>query len=72
MTPPRRAAEAAVLGLSLWLAMSAAAADRAKVLNVYAWAEYFPPALVAKFLSLPIMFLWSYSMTRRFVFSRGS
>ncbi|HXE29496.1 MAG TPA: GtrA family protein [Stellaceae bacterium] len=26
------------------------------------------PALVAKFLSLPIMFLWSYSMTRRFVF----
>jgi putative flippase GtrA len=30
------------------------------------------PALVAKFLSLPIMFLWSYSMTRRFVFSRGS
>jgi putative flippase GtrA len=28
------------------------------------------PALVAKFLSLPIMFLWSYSMTRRFVFWR--
>jgi putative flippase GtrA len=28
------------------------------------------PALVAKFLSLPIMFLWSYSMTRRFVFLR--
>jgi putative flippase GtrA len=25
------------------------------------------PALLAKFLSLPIMFLWSYSMTRRFV-----
>jgi putrescine transport system substrate-binding protein len=50
MTPPRRAAEAAVLGLALWLAMSAAAAaDRAKVLNVYAWAEYFPPSVVAKF-----------------------
>ena len=49
MTPPRRAAKAVVLGLALWLAMSAAAADRAKVLNVYAWAEYFPPALVAKF-----------------------
>jgi putative flippase GtrA len=29
------------------------------------------PALVAKFLSLPIMFLWSYSMTRRFVFRRA-
>ena len=28
------------------------------------------PALVAKFLSLPIMFVWSYSMTRRFVFWR--
>src|SRR5271170_2917618 len=50
MTTPRRAAEAAVLGLALWLAMScAAAADRAKVLNVYAWSEYFPPALIAKF-----------------------
>ena len=28
------------------------------------------PALVAKFLSLPLMFLWSYSMTRRFLFWR--
>jgi putative flippase GtrA len=28
------------------------------------------PPLVAKFLSLPVMFLWSYSMTRRFVFWR--
>ncbi|HEX4191828.1 MAG TPA: GtrA family protein [Stellaceae bacterium] len=28
------------------------------------------PALVAKFLSLPLMFLWSCSMTRRFVFWR--
>lgn len=28
------------------------------------------PALAAKLLSLPIMFLWSYSMTRRFVFWR--
>ena len=25
------------------------AADRAKTLNIYAWAEYFPPALVQKF-----------------------
>ena len=28
------------------------------------------PALVAKFLSLPVMFFWSYSMTWRFVFWR--
>jgi putrescine transport system substrate-binding protein len=36
--------------LALWLASAcAAAADRAKVLNVYAWAEYFPAALIAKF-----------------------
>ena len=28
------------------------------------------PALVAKLLSLPVMFVWSYSMTRRFVFWR--
>jgi putative flippase GtrA len=28
------------------------------------------PALLAKFASLPLMFLWSYSMTRRFVFWR--
>jgi putrescine transport system substrate-binding protein len=27
----------------------AGAADRAHTLNVYAWAEYFPPALLAKF-----------------------
>jgi putative flippase GtrA len=30
------------------------------------------PAVVAKILSLPVMFLWSYSMTRRFVFWRES
>jgi putrescine transport system substrate-binding protein len=28
-----------------------AAADRAKVLNIYAWSEYFPTALIAKFQS---------------------
>jgi putative flippase GtrA len=28
------------------------------------------PALLAKVASLPLMFLWSYSMTRRFVFWR--
>jgi putrescine transport system substrate-binding protein len=27
----------------------AAAADRAHVLNIYAWTEYFPPPLIAKF-----------------------
>jgi len=36
--------------MSLWLGLTcAAAADRAKVLNVYAWSEYFPTALIAKF-----------------------
>jgi putative flippase GtrA len=30
------------------------------------------PALLAKFASLPLMFLWSFSMTRRFVFWRES
>ena len=29
--------------------MTCAAADRAKVLNIYAWAEYFPASLIAKF-----------------------
>ena len=28
---------------------TAAAADRAHTVNVYAWAEYFPPALLEKF-----------------------
>ncbi len=34
--------------LCAWLGC-AAAADRAHVLNIYAWAEYFPPSVVAKF-----------------------
>ena len=34
--------------LCAWLGC-AAAADRTHVLNVYAWAEYFPPSVVAKF-----------------------
>ena len=34
--------------LSAWLGC-AAAADRAHVLNIYAWAEYFPPSVIAKF-----------------------
>jgi putrescine transport system substrate-binding protein len=39
-------------GIGLLLAMScAAAADRTKVLNIYAWAEYFPAALIAEFQS---------------------
>lgn len=37
-------------GLSLGLS-GAIAADRAKVLNIYAWAEYFPPALISAFQS---------------------
>jgi putrescine transport system substrate-binding protein len=42
-------ARLAALGLGLLLAMTGAAADRAQVLNIYAWAEYFPPPLIAKF-----------------------
>ena len=34
--------------LCLWSGL-AAAADRAHVVNIYAWAEYFPPAVVARF-----------------------
>ena len=44
-----KAAQAAALGLALGLGMTCAAADRAKVLNIYAWAEYFPPAVISKF-----------------------
>src|SRR3984957_7046115 len=37
-------------GISFCLGITcAAAADRAKVLNIYAWSEYFPAALIAKF-----------------------
>ena len=49
-TRPSKKTRAAALGAALCLAMGcAAAADRAKVLNIYAWAEYFPPAVIAKF-----------------------
>jgi putrescine transport system substrate-binding protein len=52
ITSRNKAAHAAALGLMFWIGMTcAAAADRAKVLNVYAWAEYFPPAVIAKFES---------------------
>jgi putrescine transport system substrate-binding protein len=37
-------------GISVWLGIACAvAADRAKVLNIYAWSEYFPTTLIAKF-----------------------
>jgi len=50
MTASSRAARVAAVGISLWLGMAcAAAADRAKALNIYAWSEYFPAALIAKF-----------------------
>src|ERR1700730_12951953 len=50
MTTRNRAARvtAVVIGLSLGMSC-AGAADRAKVLNIYAWSEYFPAALIAKF-----------------------
>ena len=38
------------MGISLWLGFTCAvAADRTKVLNVYAWSEYFPAALISTF-----------------------
>jgi putrescine transport system substrate-binding protein len=50
VTAPSKAARVAAVGISLWLGMAcAAAADRAKALNIYAWSEYFPAALIAKF-----------------------
>jgi putrescine transport system substrate-binding protein len=50
MTARSKAARFALVGISLWLGIGvAAAADRAKVLNIYAWSEYFPTALIAKF-----------------------
>jgi putrescine transport system substrate-binding protein len=40
----------AMIGVALWFGVSGAlAADRAKVLNIYAWPEYFPQSLIAKF-----------------------
>jgi putrescine transport system substrate-binding protein len=45
-----RSLEMAMIGIALWSAMSGAmAADRSKVLNIYAWPEYFPASLIAKF-----------------------
>ncbi|HME40283.1 MAG TPA: extracellular solute-binding protein [Steroidobacteraceae bacterium] len=50
MTVGSKSARAAAAYLSLWLGITcAAAADRAKVLNIYAWSEYFPQSLIAKF-----------------------
>ncbi len=49
MAPGRKTAQVAALGLALGLGMTCAAADRAKVLNIYAWAEYFPPAVISRF-----------------------
>jgi len=49
MTARRKAASMAAFGLSMWFGMTCVAADRAKVLNVYAWSEYFPAALISTF-----------------------
>src|ERR1700681_525054 len=50
MTARGNAARVTAIAISLWLGMTCAgAADRAKVLNIYAWSEYFPTALIAKF-----------------------
>jgi putrescine transport system substrate-binding protein len=46
----KRVGCAAMIGMALWFGTSAAvAADRAKVLNIYAWPEYFPKSLIAQF-----------------------
>src|SRR5271170_4942163 len=44
-----RAARMAATAIGLALGLTCAAADRAKSLNIYAWAEYFPLDLIAKF-----------------------
>jgi putrescine transport system substrate-binding protein len=50
MTVRSKAALATAAGISFWLGISCAvAADRAKVLNIYAWSEYFPATLIEKF-----------------------
>jgi putrescine transport system substrate-binding protein len=51
MTRYSATARLMAVGLGLCLGLTCAAADRAKVLNIYAWAEYFPPALIAAFQS---------------------
>src|ERR1700730_2487844 len=50
MTTRNRAARvtAVLIGLSMGMTC-AVAAERAKALNIYAWSEYFPAALIAKF-----------------------
>jgi len=42
MPAQSNAVAASAILAALWVA-TAGAAERAKVLNVYAWAEYFPP-----------------------------
>src|SRR3984957_3153802 len=50
MTQRCKYARVIAAGISFCLGITcAAAADRAKVLNIYAWSEYFPAALIAKF-----------------------
>jgi putrescine transport system substrate-binding protein len=39
----------AIIVLSCLAAGAAFAADRSRVLNIYAWPEYFPPAVISKF-----------------------
>jgi putrescine transport system substrate-binding protein len=49
MTARSKTARVTAVGISLWLGMTCAAADRAKVLNIYAWSEYFPASVIEKF-----------------------
>src|ERR1700676_1057797 len=50
MTVRSTSVRIAAVGFNLWLGLSCGvAADRTKVLNVYAWSEYFPAALISAF-----------------------
>ncbi len=40
---------AVILAVSTLASCSGGAPDRSRVVNVYAWAEYFPPSVIAKF-----------------------
>src|ERR1700730_13324079 len=50
MAARRKEARRTGVGFCLWMGMTCAvAAERAKVLNIYAWSEYFPASLIEKF-----------------------
>ena len=48
---PLRSSPFLIIGLLLSGSLAAAAPDRAHTVNLYAWSDYFPPAVIAKFQS---------------------